>query len=140
MANIFDVKGSDLVKVAAQQLKEKIKKPAYIDYVKSGAHRERPPADPDFFFVRTASVLRQVYVNGPVGVSTLRTRYGTRKEHTSVHRHHHVKAGGSVIRDAMQALEQLNYVKKTKKGRVITPAGKSFLDKLSKQISGDIKQ
>ncbi len=136
MANVFDVKGSELVSVAAQRLKEKIKKPDYINYVKTGANKERPPLDPDFYFVRTASVLRQVYVNGPVGVSKLRTRYGGSKGHR-VHRHHHMQAGGSIIRDAFQALETLDYVKKTKKGRVITAKGKSFLDKISKEMKKD---
>ena len=133
MANIFDVKGSELVSAAAKQLKDKIKKPEYMNYVKSGAHRERPPQDPDFYFVRAASILRQVYINGPVGVSRLRVRYGTRKEH-SVRRRHHADAGGSVIRDSLQALEGIGFVKKTKKGRVIAPAGKSFLDKISKEL------
>lgn len=135
MANVYDVKGSELVKIAAQKLKDKIKKPDYINYVKSGAHRERPPQDPDFYYMRTASVLRQVYLNGPLGVSRLRTRYGGRKEHTAVHRHHHVAAGGSIIRDAFNSLEEQNLIKKTKKGRVITPQGKSFLDKIAKEIN-----
>lgn len=133
MSNIFDVKGSAVVKLAAQKLKEKIKKPDYLNYVKSGANKERPPADPDFWWVRSASILRQVYVNGPVGVSRLRTRYGSRKEHV-IHRRHHVDAGGSVIRDSLIALETIKFVKRTKKGRVITPEGKSFMDKLSSEI------
>jgi small subunit ribosomal protein S19e len=136
MANVFDVKGSELVSVAAQKLKDKFPKPDYLNYVKSGANKERPPLDPDFWYVRSASILRQVYVNGPVGVSRLRGRYGSSKGHT-VHRHHHAEAGGSIIRDALIALETVNYVKKTKKGRVITPEGKSFLDKLSKEMKKD---
>jgi small subunit ribosomal protein S19e len=136
MANIFDVKGSQLVSLAAQQLKGKIKKPDYLNYVKSGANKERPPMDPDFWYVRSASILRQVYVNGPVGVSRLRTRYGSSKGHT-VHRHHHEEAGGSIIRDSMIALESIGFVKKTKKGRVITSKGKSFLDKISKELKKD---
>ncbi len=130
---IYDIKGSELVKAAAQRLKEKMKRPAYMDFVKSGPSKERVPQDPDFWYIRSASVLRQVYLNGPVGVSKLRTRYGSRKEH-SVHRRHHMKSGGSIIRDAFQELERLNYVKNTKEGRVITPAGRSFLDKVSKEL------
>jgi small subunit ribosomal protein S19e len=110
-----------------------MKRPAYMDFVKSGPSKERVPQDPDFWYIRSASVLRQVYLNGPVGVSKLRTRYGSRKEH-SVHRRHHMKSGGSIIRDAFQELERLNYVKNTKEGRVITPAGRSFLDKVSKEL------
>ena len=136
MSNVFDVKGSELVKLAAQRLKGSIKKPSYVEFVKSGADRERVPQDPDFYFVRSASILRQVYLNGPIGVSRLRTRYGSAKEHR-VSRHHHVNSGGSIIRDAFASLESLDYIKKTKKGRVITPKGKSFLDNLSKEIKGD---
>lgn len=134
MANVYDVKASEVVKLAAERLKPQLKKPAYVDYVKSGSNKERVPQDPDFFFVRSASILRQVYVNGPIGVSKLRTRYGSRQEH-NVHRKHHVKSGGSVIRDALQELERLKYVKNTKAGRVITPQGRSFMDKVAKEIN-----
>lgn len=138
MANIFDVKGSAIVKLAADRLKEKIKKPAYIEHVKSGPNKERNPHDPDFWFMRSASILRQVYVNGPIGVERLRTRYGSRKEHT-MHRRHTMKAGGSIIRDALQALEKTGMVKNTKAGRVITPQGKSFMDKIAKEVEGVAK-
>lgn len=133
MANVFDVKGSALVKLAAERLKGMMDKPEYIDYVKSGPNKERVPSSTDFWYVRSASILRQVYLNGPIGVERLRTRYGSRKEHT-MHRRHHVKAGGSIIRDACQSLEKVNLVKNTKSGRVITPKGKSFLDKLSREV------
>ncbi|MGI0100208.1 MAG: 30S ribosomal protein S19e [Candidatus Micrarchaeaceae archaeon] len=134
MANLYDVKASDAVKLAADRLKGKIKKPDYVDYVKSGSNKERVPQDPDFWYMRSASVLRQVYLNGPIGVSRLRTRYGSRKEHV-MHRRHHRMAGGSIIRDALQALEGLEYVKNTKEGRVITPKGKSFMDKIAKELN-----
>ncbi|MCL4389546.1 MAG: 30S ribosomal protein S19e [Candidatus Marsarchaeota archaeon] len=135
MPNVYDVKASKLVGAVAVQLKSVIKKPGYINYVKSGANRERPPSDPDFWYARGASMLRQVYINGPVGVSKLRTRYGSRKEH-SVHRRHHVRAGGSIIRDLFQELEKAQLVKTTKEGRVITPKGRSFMDKIAKGLEG----
>ncbi len=49
-------------------------------------------------------------------------------------KHHHRRAGGSIIKDAFDVLEKNNYIKKTKKGRVIAPAGKSLLDKMSNEI------
>jgi len=138
MANVYDVKASDVVKLAAERLKDKLKKPAYIDFVKTGANKERVPQDPDFFYIRSASILRQAYLNGPIGVSKLRTRYGSRQEHV-VHRRHHVKAGGSIIRDALQQLEKAGYVElskdKRRKGRIITNAGKSFMDKIAKELN-----
>lgn len=134
MANVYDVKSSDVVRLAAERLKGKMEKPAYVDFVKSGPNKERVPQDPDFFYIRSASILRQVYINGPVGVSRLRTRYGSRKEHV-VHHRHHKRSGGSTIRNALQGLEKLNYVKNTKKGRVITPKGKSFMDGIAKELN-----
>ncbi|MDE1856309.1 MAG: 40S ribosomal protein S19 [Candidatus Micrarchaeota archaeon] len=134
MANVYDVDGSALVKKASELLVQKgVAKPTYVDFVKTGASRERVPDDPNFYYERCASLLRQVYLNGPIGVSKMRARYGKRKMHT-IHRHHHQRAGGSVIKDAFDALEKLNYVKKTPKGRIITPEGRSFLDKASNDI------
>jgi small subunit ribosomal protein S19e len=134
MSNVYEVKAADLVKLASQRLKEKnMQKPGYIDFVKSGPSKERVPHERDFWFARSASILRQVYLNGPIGVSRLRTRYGSRKGHV-VHRHHHMKAGGSIIRDSLIELERLQLVKNTKEGRVITPQGKSFLDKISNEL------
>ena len=134
MASVKDVEANVLIKKTAEKLKELgITKPAYVDFVKSGAGRDRVPQQSDFWYIRCASLLRQVYLNGPIGVSRLRTRYGNRKEH-GVRRHHHYKAGGSIIRDALNALEKLGYVKKGKSGREITSAGRSFLDKISNEI------
>jgi len=137
MANIYDVNTAEVVKLTAERLKDKMPKPAYIDYVKSGPNKERIPQDPDFWYMRSASILRQVYLNGPIGVSRLRTRYGSRQGHV-VHRHHHVKAGGSTIRHALHGLEKLGYIEKNKKGKkgmVITKQGQSFLDKISKELN-----
>lgn len=133
MANVYEVKPSEVIRLASERLKGKLEKPGYVDFVKSGAGKERIPASPDFWYVRAASILRQVYVNGPIGVSRLRTRYGNKKEHV-VHRKHHVPAGGSMIRDALIGLEKANLVKNTKAGRVITPQGKSFIDKICNEI------
>jgi small subunit ribosomal protein S19e len=135
MANVFEADSGKLVDVAAAQLEEKgIERPKYIDFVKSGAGRERIPTQKNFWYLRCASVLRQVYINGPIGVPALRTRFGNRKGHT-MHRHHHMKASGSIITDAFVALEKQGLVKKGKKGREITPAGKSFLDKIANGLT-----
>jgi len=135
MSDVYEVSAPELVREAAKGLKAVMKQqPEYLHYVKTGANKERQPDDPDFWYVRSASLLRYVYANGPVGVSRLRTRYGSRKEHT-VHRKHHVRAGGSIIQDSLNALEQAGLVRKTKSGREITAKGRSFLDKVSGGIS-----
>ncbi len=133
MSNVYDVDPQQINRRVATALKDRIKKPEFVNYVKSGPSKERAPSDPDFWFVRSASILRQIYMNGPVGTSRLRTRYGTRKSHGSS-RKHHVGAGGSIIRKSLQELEKAGFVEKTPKGRVVTPSGMSFLDKMSKEL------
>ena len=48
--------------------------PEWSLYVKSGVSRERVPSDPDFWYKRSASILRQLYIKGVVGVERLRNR------------------------------------------------------------------
>lgn len=134
MANIYEVDSGELVKKTAEKLKEQgINKPSYVDYVKTGPDKDRTPTDASFWYMRCASILRQAYVNGPIGVSRLRTRYGGRQRHV-VHRAHHKRAGGSMIKDAFDGLEKLGYVAKTKAGREITPKGRSLLDKVAGEM------
>lgn len=134
MANVYEVDSGRLIDAAAHKLKEKgVAKPAYVAYVKTGPSRERIPQQEDFWYIRCSSLLRQVYLNGPLGISRLRTRYGGKHGHT-VSRRHHQRAGGSIITDALNALEKAGYVKKGKTGREITPSGKSFLDKVANEL------
>ncbi|MCL4365223.1 MAG: 40S ribosomal protein S19 [Candidatus Marsarchaeota archaeon] len=133
MANVLESDPAKLIALAALRLKESgIARPAYVLYVKSGAGRERVPQSEDFWYTRCASILRHVYLMGPIGISRLRTLYGSKKGHV-VSRHHHVRAGGSIIKDAFDALENKGYLKQTRQGRIVTSAGKSFLDKLSNE-------
>ena len=48
------------------------------------------------------------------------------------------KGSGSVMRKALQQLEKAGYVKQVEKGvhkgRIVTPQGKSFLDKVALEI------
>ena len=71
MKTVFDVPAQKLISAAAEKLKAlpEMRPPQWVGFVKTGAHAERAPDSPDFWYVRAASLLRQVYVNGPVGVS-----------------------------------------------------------------------
>ncbi|PIO06480.1 30S ribosomal protein S19e [Candidatus Micrarchaeota archaeon CG08_land_8_20_14_0_20_59_11] len=127
-----DIQADTLIKAVAEELKNNpaVKKPEWLDNVKSGSHAERIPADEDFWFVRCASLLYTLYFKSS-GVRRLRHRYGGRKEHV-VHRAHHRMAGGKIIRAGLQHLEAAGFVRKEKAGRVITDAGKALLDKAVK--------
>lgn len=136
MVGVFDVYPNDLIEKVAEELKKvpEIKPPEWTKFVKTGVHKERPPADPDWWYKRVAAILRTIYVRGPIGVNKLRTKYGGRKRRGHKMPHHR-KGSGSVIRKALQQLEKAGLVEqpkdKLKKGRIITAKGKSFLDKIA---------
>jgi small subunit ribosomal protein S19e len=46
-----------------------------------------------------------------------------------------VKGSGSILRKSLQQLESAGFVAKQKNGRVITPAGASFLDGVAYTVS-----
>jgi small subunit ribosomal protein S19e len=135
MVTVYDVTPNKLVRKAADKLKGMgIAAPAWIGTVKSGSHCERLPQQPDFWYIRMAAILRNLYVHGNVGVGTLRSHFGARKIR-GVRPEKKRKAGGSIIRKAMQSLETAGLVQKKKKGRELSAAGKKLLDAAAKEAS-----
>jgi len=135
MVTVFDVTPNKLVKKVAEKLKGMgIVQPEWIGTVKSGSHRERLPQQKDFWYIRMASILRNAYTHGTVGVGKLRSHYGGRKIR-GVRPEKKRKAGGSIIRKGMQALETAGLLTKKKKGREISAAGKKLLDASAKEVS-----
>ena len=135
MTTVFDVPADLLITKVAEELKnnDKIQSPAWSDFVRTGVHKERKPENNDWWFVRTASVIRRVYIDGPVGVESLRTFYGGKKDR-GVRPEVFKKGSGAIIRNALHQLEDAGYVEKVEGGRIVTPQGRSFLD----LIAGDI--
>lgn len=142
MATVYDVPGDLLVERVAQRLKEipEIKPPEWAPFVKTGRHKERLPEQEDWWYYRVASILRRVYLDGPVGIERLRTYYGGRKNRGHAPEKFY-KAGGSIIRKALQQLEAAGFVEKVPgKGRVITPKGISFLDKIATELKKELEE
>lgn len=136
MVTVRDVDQSALVKRAAQDLKKRMQMPDWARFVKTGVHKERPPEQADWWYLRAASILRNVYLNGPVGVERLRTVYGGKKSlgHQPTHFR---KASGKVIRVLLQDLERAKLVEsvtKPRRGRIITREGQRFLDNIAREI------
>ena len=136
---MYDVEAQELVSKAAEELKKipEIRAPEWAPFVKTGMHKEKPPFNNDWWYVRIASVLRTVYRLGPIGVSKLRAKYGGKKNR-GVKKEHFYKGSGNILRKSLQQLEKAGFVKFAEKGRhkgrIITPKGKSFLDKIATQI------
>jgi len=138
---VFDVPATDLIEAVATDLQNefKMEKPAFTDYVKTGCSRERAPQREDWYYVRMASVLYRIYKEGPLGVGSLRTYYGGRKNR-GVKPHHFRKASGKVIRQGLQDLEKAGLIKKAEKGRSISPKGHSYLVKKSKVVKALVEE
>jgi small subunit ribosomal protein S19e len=50
--------------------------PEWVDVVKTNVAKELAPYDEDWFFIRTASIARHLYIRAPVGVNALKKVYG----------------------------------------------------------------
>jgi small subunit ribosomal protein S19e len=106
--------------------------PEWVLIVKSGVSRERVPSSPDFWYVRMASVLRQLYINGVVGVEKLRTRYGGKKNR-GMRKAKFKKSSGKMLRVMLQKCEAAGLVEKVEGqqfGRRLTEKGRKFLDSI----------
>lgn len=137
----YDVPPSILIKRLARYLKrnvDEVKPPEWAPFVKTGVYAQRPPQDPDWWFIRCASLLRKVYLKGPIGIERLRAEYGGRKDR-GVMPEHTRKGSGSIIREALQQLEEAGFVETLEnKGRVVTRKGRKLLDILSAEIKKEL--
>jgi small subunit ribosomal protein S19e len=138
MVSVKDVLANDLIAKVAEELKksENIKVPEWSKFVKSGVNAERPPAQEDFWYLRSSAILRRIYLNGPVGTQKLRTVFGSNKRRGHKPSHHR-PAGGKIIRLMLQQLEKDGLITKTdkpRKGRIVTPKGQKFLDNMAAKI------
>merc|ERR1739844_28881 len=136
---VKDVNAHDFIKALAAFLKKsgKLKVPDWVDLVKTGKFKELAPYDPDWYYVRTASVLRHLYLRGGVGVGALRKIYGGRKRRGTKPRHFET-GGASIARNVLKGLEQLKMVEKDASGgRSLTSLGQRDLDRIAGQVLGN---
>ncbi len=129
MTTLYDIPAALLIPRVAEELKKRkeIQPPAWAAFAKAGVHQQMPPEDPDFWYTRAASVLRRLYVDGPVGVQRMRTAYGGKRDRGSSPFQFR-KGGGSTLRKILQQLEAAGFVSKDKQGRNLSVEGRKFLD------------
>ena len=137
---VYDLDAQEYNLKLAEALKKisEFKEPEWVKFVKSGTSKQRPIEDKDFWHKRTASILKQVYKKKIVGVSRLRTRYGSRKSR-GMKPEEFRKSGGKIIRTILQQADKAGFteiaktmkgVKSRKPGRQMTEKGKSFLENI----------
>lgn len=141
MAKVFDVPANVLISKLSDQLKKdkKINPPEWVPFVKTGTHVEKIPQNKDWWYTRCASLIRKVYLHGPIGISDLKSYYGGRKR-IGYNLDHHKDAGGAIIRKALQQLEASGYVEKRVKGRIISNDGMKRVDRLATEIFKELSK
>jgi len=136
---VFDVNPTELILKTAEKLKDfkEIQPPDWARFVKTGHGRDRPPVQDDWWYIRSAAVLRKLMIKGPIGVNKLRVLYGNRKNY-GMAPEHFVKASGNILRKILQQLEKANLVKKAEKevhkGRVASSEGIALIDKSASEL------
>src|SRR3990170_1323721 len=106
MASVYDAPADLLIEEAAKELQKlpEMAPPSWAICVKTGVQKERAPVRKDWWYIRSAAVLRSIYKLGPIGVSKLRTKYGGRKNRGYAP-DKTFRGGGNIIRKILQKLE-----------------------------------
>jgi len=146
MVSLYNVPPKELIDKVANKLEnefELVKAPEWAVFVKTGIAKQCRPAQENWWFIRSAALLRSVAMRGPIGVNKLRKKYSSR-----MNRGHKpdktMPASGNIIRKSLQQLEKSGLVKSVTegahKGKVLTPQGQSLLTKMSLEILKESKK
>ncbi|KUK59877.1 MAG: 30S ribosomal protein S19e [Methanoculleus marisnigri] len=132
MTTVYDIPADMFIRQAAEELKKnpQIQPPDWAAFAKTGVHKELPPENDDWWYVRAASVLRRIYTDGPVGAQRMRSIYGGKRNRGPAPSQFR-KGSGAIVRKLFQQLEATGYVSQTRGGRTVTAAGRSFLDNIA---------
>lgn len=135
---VHEIPSQKFIAALAEKLKtiEEFKMPEWAEFVKTGISKERVPDDEEWWYTRAASILRAVYVKGVVGVSRLRTKYGSRKNR-GMRPEKFYKSSGKIIRVILQQATKAGlteHIKEKSTGRRLTKKGLAYLENLAKTL------
>ncbi len=140
MKKVFEIDAKEYNLKLAEALKvfPEISAPEWSFFVKSGPSKKRPIDDENFWNKRTASILRQIYLNKVVGVNRLRTKYGS-KASRGARPEEYKKSSGKIIRTILQQCDKAGLTQIAKDtsgigsirpGRQLTNKGKELIEGL----------
>ncbi len=142
MVTIYDVPADALIEEVAGRLEDRIDEPDWVEFAKSGSGKELPPEQDDFWYVRSASLLRKVADNEPIGVERLATEYGSKKSGSNryaVRPGQHAGGSRKLIRASLQALEDAGLVTTASgEGRRLSDDGEAFLSEVAAAVLEDL--
>ena len=149
MTTVYDIPADifNPALAAAMEDQKAVSLPDWGQYVKTAVDRERPPTQENWWYLRTAAILRKVARNGPIGVTHLAQAFGGKKDNGASPNTPGV-ASRHIIRTALQQLEDAGLVEKvpTKEvetdegkvqlyaGRRITAAGQKLVDNVAHSV------
>mmetsp|Transcript_11964 Transcript_11964/g.18049 ORF Transcript_11964/g.18049 Transcript_11964/m.18049 type:complete len:161 (+) Transcript_11964:75-557(+) len=137
VTSVKDVEADKFITAFAQHLKRqgRFEIPKWADVVKTAKFKELPPNDPDWLYVRTASMVRKIYIRGGVGVGAFTKIYGG-QHRRGVMTNTFARSSGKVARYILQQLEEMGLVEQDENGgRKITKEGQRELDTVAVQAA-----
>ncbi|WP_267163727.1 30S ribosomal protein S19e [Halovenus salina] len=140
MTSLYDAPAEDVIEELTETLQAEsaLDEPEWLQFTTAGVDRELPPEQEDFWARRAASILRKVAIDGPVGVGSLESEYGSAKQGTTRYRvrsRQKSDGSGNIIRTILQQLEEAGYVEIAEgEGRTVTPDGHSLLDETAADV------
>jgi len=142
MATLYDAPADELIDELAADLEDRLDEPDWANYAKTGAGRELPPEQEDFWARRAASLLRKVAVDGPIGVKRLSSAYGSTTDGSNryvVAPSKTTSGSRNIVRTILQQLEDEGLVEqRNDRGRVVTGEGRSLLDQTAADVIADL--
>ena len=143
VSNVFSCPPDVFIAKMAEKLKgfPEINPPKELQFWKTSCAQEFPPEDATgFWYIRAASLLRKLAIKKVIGIQRLRKVYSSLKRRGHKPPISQIAAGG-IIRRCLQQLEKAGLVQiEEKRGRKLTPAGQSLVDKVSHEILRETSQ
>jgi small subunit ribosomal protein S19e len=148
MTTYHDVPADLLIAELATRLQsmDQVSAPEWADYVKTGSHRERPPVQADWWYVRSAAVFRKVGMMGPIGANHMAQQFGGPKDR-GVKQNRAVSGSRNIARTILQQLSACdliiskhNLAGTVNLGKILTGTGQSMLDDAAHAVRGSAEE
>ncbi len=134
MVDVKKVPADLLISNVASKLRSMgIEQPAWTSYLKDGMGKQKSWDQDDWYYTRLASMMRKLYLYENLGIMRMSEEYGGKVDR-GTKRYHPAAGSRYIVRQLFKKLEELGLVKKEKTGRVLSPQGRSMLDKSAAEV------
>jgi len=136
---VKDVPSKEFIKAYSEYLKRTnwLELPKWIVYVKTSVSKELAPYDPDWYYLRAASIARKIYLRPSTSIADLQKVYGGNNR-SGPRPSHFQKSSGAIARHIVKQLEKVGIVEKnptSKGGRKISTEGQRDLDRIAGTVA-----